>query len=98
MQHHTLASETGRAADRDFHTSILRATHNDALIVLSSSVGAAVNWTTQFKQRERALPRDPIPDHRSVFNAIAASDAVLAESAMRVLVDLALQDTSESME
>ena len=27
--------------------------------------GAAVTWATQFKQRARALPRNPIPDPRS---------------------------------
>lgn len=98
MERHTLANEAGRAADRDFHTAILRATRNDALIVLSSSIGAAVNWTTQFKQRARALPRDPIPEHRRVFNAIACADAAEATAAMRALVDLALDDTSQSMQ
>ncbi len=97
MERHTLASEEGRAADRDFHTAILRATRNDALIVLSSSIGAAVNWTTQFKQRARALPRNPVPDHRRVYDAIAARDAEGAGRAMRTLVDLALDDTSRSM-
>ncbi len=98
MRQHSLASEAGRAADRDFHDAILRATRNDALVVLSSSIGAAVNWTTQFKQRSRALPRNPIPDHRRVYEAIAASDPEAARTAMRVLVDLALEDTQRSME
>ena len=97
MSRHTLASEAGRTADRDFHHAILAATRNDALIVLSSSIGAAVNWTTQFKQRARALPRNPIPDHRRVYDAIAAQDGVAASEAMRVLVDLALEDTNQSM-
>jgi DNA-binding FadR family transcriptional regulator len=98
MQVHALSSEEGRAADRDFHTAILRATRNDALIVLSSSIGAAVKWTTQFKQRARALPRNPIPDHRRVYDAIAASDPDASRAAMHVLVDLALEDTQQSME
>lgn len=97
MQEHTLSSEAGRAADRDFHTAILRATRNDALIVLSSSIGAAVNWTTQFKQRSRALPRNPIPDHLRVYDAIAAGKAKAAGVAMRALVHLALDDTRRSM-
>ena len=97
MEEHTLATEAGRSADRDFHAAILRATHNDALLVLSSSIGAAVNWTTQFKQRARALPRNPIPEHRLVFDAIAAGDGEAARAAMRNLVDLALEDTSRSM-
>ncbi len=98
MAQHTLASEAGRAADRDFHAAILRATRNDALIVLSSSIGAAVNWTTQFKQRAMPLPRNPIPDHRCVFDAIAAGDPEAARLAMRSLVDLALDDTSRSLD
>jgi DNA-binding FadR family transcriptional regulator len=97
MRRHTLATEAGRAADRDFHNAILRATHNDALVVLSASIGAAVNWTTQFKQRLRALPRNPIPDHARVFDAIAARDEAGATEAMRVLVELALDDTKSAM-
>jgi DNA-binding FadR family transcriptional regulator len=58
MRRHSLATEAGRMADRDFHDAILRATRNDALIVLSASIGAAVHWTTQYKQRGRALPRN----------------------------------------
>lgn len=98
MRRHTLATEAGRAADRDFHGALLRATRNDALITLSASIGAAVNWTTQFKQRTRALPRDPVPDHARVSDAIAAGDPDAAEAAMRALVDLALEDTRNSMD
>jgi len=97
MRRHTLATEAGRAADRDFHDSLLQATHNNALIALSASIGAAVNWTTQFKQRTRALPRDPLPDHARVFDAIAASDPEAASDAMRTLVSLALEDTRSAM-
>jgi len=97
MRRHTLATEAGRAADRDFHDALLQATHNSTLIALSASIGAAVNWTTQFKQRARALPRDPLPDHARVFDAIVAGDAEAASQAMRTLVDLALEDTRSSM-
>jgi DNA-binding FadR family transcriptional regulator len=97
MRRHTLATEAGRAADREFHDAILNATRNDALIVLSASIGAAVSWTTQFKQRQRALPRNPIPDHIKVLDAIAAGDAVAASAAMRLLVDLAFEDTQLAM-
>ncbi|PZQ61938.1 MAG: GntR family transcriptional regulator [Sphingomonas taxi] len=97
MRRHTLATEAGRAADREFHNGILRATRNDALIVLSASIGAAIHWTTQFKQRARALPRNPIPDHVRVYDAIAAQDVEAATAAMRTLVDLALEDTRSAM-
>lgn len=98
MRRFTLATDQGRLADRDFHDALLNATRNDALVVLSASIGAAVNWTTQFKQRSRALPRNPIPDHARVYEAIAAGDPDAASEAMRVLVDLALDDTRASMD
>ena len=98
MRRHTLATEAGRAADREFHDAILQATHNDALITLSASIGAAVSWTTQFKQRNRGLPRDPVPDHARVSDAIAGGDPDAAETAMRALIDLALEDTRHAME
>ena len=97
MRQHTLTTEAGRAADRDFHNAILQATGNDALKVLSASIGAAVNWTTQFKQRARGLPRNPIPDHLRVYDAIAAGNAEGAAEAMKMLVDLALEDTRSAM-
>ena len=98
MRRHTLATDAGRAADRDFHNAILNATRNDAIQVLSASIGAAVNWTTQYKQRARALPRNPIPDHVRVYDAIASADAQAAAEAMGALVDLALEDTASSMQ
>jgi DNA-binding FadR family transcriptional regulator len=97
MRRHTLATDAGRAADRDFHHAILAATQNNALMALSASIGAAVSWTTQFKQRARALPRDPLPDHVLVCDAIIAGDAEAAGAAMRSLVDLALDDTRSAM-
>jgi DNA-binding FadR family transcriptional regulator len=92
MAHHGLASEGGQAADQQFHRSILEATHNDALATLASSVGAAVSWTTRFKQRHQALPRDPLPDHLAVFEAIKAQRPKLARAAMEELLRLALAD------
>ena len=97
MRRHTLTTEAGRAADRNFHHAILQATRNQAMMVLSASIGAAVNWTTQFKQRTRALPRNPIPDHQRVYDAIADGDGEAAAGAMDVLVELALDDTRIAM-
>lgn len=87
-----LASEGGQAADQHFHRLILEAAHNEALATLASSVGAAVSWTTRFKQREHALPRDPVPEHIAVCDAIDARDADGSRRAMEQLVRLALED------
>ena len=97
MRRHSLATPAGVAADRDFHDALLHATGNDAMVVLGSSIGAAVAWTTQFKQRTRALIRDPIPDHARVYDAIVAKDVAGANAAMRLLVELALTDTRIAM-
>ena len=98
MRRHTLATEEGRAADRAFHVAMLEAAHNEVMMSLAASIGAAVNWTTQFKQRARALPRDPVPEHARVYEAIAAGDGDAAAQAMQILVDLAHEDTRAAME
>ncbi len=97
MGEETLATEAGRQADLDFHDALMRATGNEALASLSSSIGAAVAWSTRYKQRVKALERDPVPDHRAVYEAIARGNAPDAHWCMESLVRLALRDTQRSM-
>jgi DNA-binding FadR family transcriptional regulator len=97
MRRHGLAVAEGQAADQHFHTAILTATRNAPLITLSSSIAAAVSWTTIFKQRNRELPRDPLPEHERLYEAIVAGDPVAARTRMAELVRLALQDTELSL-
>ncbi len=96
MDDHTLGTEEGRAADQDFHAALLDASGNPFLTTLTSSVGAAVAWTTVFKQRLDPLPRDPVPDHRDVYDAVAAGDAPGAHRAMTKLVEMAFEDTTRA--
>jgi DNA-binding FadR family transcriptional regulator len=96
MAQHTLASEAGRLADQAFHAALLNASGNAFMVSLTSGVGAAVSWTTIFKQRVGPLVRDPVPDHRRVYEAIKAADPVAAHKAMENLVDLALLDTTNA--
>lgn len=92
MRVHGLGTPTGQAADQRFHRAILAASDNLALASLASSVGAAVEWTTHFKQRASIHPRDPLPDHEAVFEAITASDPIGAGAAMTELLRLAFSD------
>ena len=92
MQTFGLAIEQGRLADQNFHRLIIEAADNEALGSLISAIGSAVSWTTQFKQRTRALPRDPLPDHRAVFEAIKARSSKRASKLMNNLLQLALVD------
>jgi len=92
-----LGTPEGRAADQQFHEEVLKATGNEPLMALSATIGAAIRWTTVFKQRRRRLPRDPMPEHRRLYAAIAAGDTERALQAARVLIDLAQEDTRKSL-
>ena len=92
MTRHGLATTAGQEADRGFHRAILEASGNEALASLASSVGAAVQWTTHYKQRASQQPRDPLPEHQAVHAAIAANNAGEARATMAALLRLALED------
>jgi DNA-binding FadR family transcriptional regulator len=96
MAKHTLATPTGRVADQDFHSALLRASRNAFVVSLTSGVSAAVSWTTIFKQRFAPLARDPLPDHRRVYEAIKAADPQAAHQTMESLIDLALLDITNA--
>src|SRR3569832_2281642 len=97
MRRHGLGNAEGQAADQRFHTAILAAARNAPLVTLSSSIAAAVSWTTIFKQRKAGLPRDPLPDHEKLYEAIVAGDPEAARKQMAELVRLALEDTELSL-
>ena len=92
MRRHGLATAEGQAADQDFHTALLAATRNEALASLATSVAAAVRWTTRFKQLRHARPRDPLPEHEALRDAIATRKPARARKAMEELLRLALAD------
>ena len=98
MRTQPLATEAGRAADRQFHQTLLEATGNDVMISLSSGIAAAARWATEYKQRHRTLPRDPVPDHVRVWDAIRDQDSEAARNAAITLLLLAQEDTRQSME
>ena len=98
MKAETLQTEAGRKADLEFHHTLVLATRNEALVSLSSSIEAAVAWSTRFKVRHNALTRDPIPDHERVFEAIARGDGSAARWAMETLIRMALQDTRRALD
>ena len=85
-----------READEHFHAALLEASGNDFLMSLTVSVNAAISWSTIFKQRHEPLKRDPMPDHRKVYEAIEKSNPVAARKAMAQLVDLALIDITNA--
>ena len=87
-----LLTEEGRAADKAFHRAILQASRNEPLIALTSTISAAVEWTTRLARLDLGQKRDPIPDHRAVYDAIVQRDGKAARVAMATLVANALSD------
>lgn len=98
MARHGLKTPEGQQADQTFHATLLKATHNASLNSLASTISAAVRWTTIYKQRKRKLPRDPVPDHRLLFDAVANGDGPAARAAMATLIEQALADIGSPFE
>ncbi|MEJ1159957.1 FadR/GntR family transcriptional regulator [Prosthecomicrobium sp. N25] len=96
MERDGLSSERALQADLEFHHAILVATGNEPLTALSSGIGTTIRWTTTFKQRTGTLPRDPLAEHRQVFEAIQARDAAGARATMTALIDQALAATRDA--
>jgi DNA-binding FadR family transcriptional regulator len=94
MEVETLQTAKGRAADRTFHSILLAASQNAFLATLNSSVSAAVDLSTFFKQRTERQWRDAVPDHWVVYRAIEAADPQAARKAMKQLVRNAFEDTT----
>ena len=98
MAENTLSTDEGRLADQQFHAAILEATDNELLVNLSASIGAAVRWTTHFKYRSNKRPRDPIEEHRKLFQAIVDGDGQAARDATVELIVNAERDTRAAIE
>jgi DNA-binding FadR family transcriptional regulator len=96
MARHTLHRAEGRRADKAFHAALLAATENPFLISLTNGVTAAVDALTEYKLRLAKVERDPVPDHRRVYEAVAAQDEVEARDAMERLIRLAILDMPAS--
>ena len=62
------------------------------------SISSRIELTTAFKQRRLPAPRDALPHHVDVFQAVAAGDAQGAHDAMAKLVDRGRADTMEARE
>jgi len=92
MRLHGLATAEGQAADLKFHSVLLAATGNAAMASLASSIGAAVQWTTDFKQRASSQARDSLSEHVAVFAAIEAGNTEAARATMTTLIQLAFED------
>ena len=97
MEEFGLTTTEGQNADELFHATILEATGNELIVNLSASIAAAVRWTTYFKYRTSKRPKDPMPQHRALYEAIAEANPAAAREATVALVRQAQIDTESAL-
>ena len=81
------------AADLAFHRALLAATHNELVQRMEVVI------ETGLAERDRMVhgasgPRDPVPSHRAVVDAIRRHDPAQAARAMGELLDQAIEDVA----
>lgn len=74
------------AADHDFHLSLLRATHNELMMRLDVVIVHALSARNRIQHHPGGHWLDPVPDHKSILDAIKKGDPEAAEAAMRYAI------------
>jgi DNA-binding FadR family transcriptional regulator len=82
------------AADLAFHRALLTATHNELILRMEILI------ETGLAERDRMVhgaagPRDPVPSHRAVVDAIRCRDPGQAARAMGELLEEAIEDVAK---
>ena len=77
------------AADKDFHTALLSASHNFVFRQLATSIGAALAYSFRVTLRELG---HALPVHGEVLERIRMRDPDGASAAMLRLLDVAIHD------
>lgn len=81
-------------ADLSFHRALLTAAHNELLSRMEAVVEAGLMVRDRLVHGAGVPVADPLPSHRTVFNAIRRGNPVRAERAMRALLAQASEDLS----
>ena len=78
-----------------FHQGMIRASHNRMLENMDQALGALLRTSFEISTVKKNGPRDSLPLHRAVLDAIAARDADRAEDAIVVLIEDAHKDIAQ---
>ena len=81
--------------DLRFHQGLLRACGNRMLVQMSKALGALLRTSFEISTRRKDGPRNSLPMHREVLDAVIAHDPDRAEKAIRILIDGARTDIEE---
>ena len=80
------------AHDLRFHQGLLRASRNRMIVQMSKALGALLRTSFEISTSRQDGPRNSLPLHRAVLDAVIAHDPGAAERAILVLIDGARED------
>jgi DNA-binding FadR family transcriptional regulator len=80
------------AHDLRFHQGLLRACHNRMLVQMGKAIGALLRTSFEISTSKPDGPRESLPLHRAVLDAVIARKPDTAEKAILVLIDGARED------
>jgi DNA-binding FadR family transcriptional regulator len=78
--------------DLRFHQGLLRACHNRMIVQMSKALSALLRTSFEISTSRKDGPRNSLPMHRAVVDAVIARQPAKAERAILVLIDGARQD------
>jgi DNA-binding FadR family transcriptional regulator len=78
--------------DLRFHQGLLRASRNRMMIQMSKALSALLRTSFEISTSRQDAPRNSLPLHRAVLDAVISRDAARAETAILVLIDGARED------
>ncbi len=81
--------------DLRFHQGMIRASHNRMLEKMDQALGALLRTSFEISTVKKDGPRNSLPMHRAVLDAVIAHDADLAEDAILLLIDDAHKDMAQ---
>lgn len=82
-------------ADLSFHRALLTATHNELMLRMEAVIEAGLTVRDRLVHGGGKAVADPVPSHRTVFEAVRRGRAATAERAMRALLHQAVDDLSQ---
>lgn len=81
--------------DLRFHQGLLRACRNRMIVQMSKALGALLRTSFEISTTRKDGPRNSLPLHRAVLDAVIAHDPDGAEKAIMLLIDGAREDIEE---
>ncbi len=78
-----------------FHQGLIRASHNRMLEKMEQALGALLRTSFEISTVKHEGPRQSLPMHRAVLDAVIARNADLAEHAVVVLIQDAHKDMAQ---